>query len=78
MPFFLGSFFWRFGGTEFFEQRVEARVVRLKSDAERAQPGLEFVQALGFQAKDALGAFGAPADQVCFFEDAEMMGDGGL
>jgi len=67
-----------FGGTEFFEQRVEARVVRLKTDAERAQPGLEFVQALGFQAKDALGAFCAPAGQVCFLEEAEVMGDGGL
>jgi hypothetical protein len=67
-----------FGGTEFFEQRVEARVVRLKSDAECTQPSLELADALGLESKDPFCAFGAPVDQLRFFEDTEMMGDGGL
>jgi len=66
------------GRTKFFQERVEARVVRLERDAERAEPCLDFVHALGLQPKDPLRAFGAPVDQFGLFENAEVMRNGGL
>lgn len=42
------------------------------------EPALEFAEARRFEAKEALGPFGAPMNELRFFEDLQVVRHGGL